>query len=42
MVLQDGGVLALPDYASALQALLDPVRAEEVRFARLLWHPARR
>jgi ATPase subunit of ABC transporter with duplicated ATPase domains len=32
----DGVVLALPDYRSALEALLDPARAHEVRLAKAL------
>jgi ATPase subunit of ABC transporter with duplicated ATPase domains len=39
MVLGDGSVLALPDYDSALQALLDPARATEVRLVQLLSAP---
>jgi ATPase subunit of ABC transporter with duplicated ATPase domains len=39
MVLGDGSVLALPDYDSALQALLDPARAAEVRLVQLLSAP---
>jgi hypothetical protein len=35
MALQDGGVLSLPSYDSALEALLDPERASEVRLATL-------
>jgi hypothetical protein len=37
---KDGSVLALPDYDSALHALLQPERAAEVRFAQLLSQPA--
>jgi ATPase subunit of ABC transporter with duplicated ATPase domains len=36
MVLHDGGVLAFPDYESALEALVDPEGAPEVRLAKLL------
>jgi ATPase subunit of ABC transporter with duplicated ATPase domains len=36
MVLHDGTVVALPDYDSALAALLDPVSAADVRLAKLL------
>ena len=36
MVLHDGGVLSLPSYDSALEALLDPGHAHEVRLAKLL------
>jgi ATPase subunit of ABC transporter with duplicated ATPase domains len=36
MIRHDGSVLALPDYESALQALLDPERAAAVRFAKTL------
>jgi ATPase subunit of ABC transporter with duplicated ATPase domains len=36
MLLHDGTVLALPDYESALAALLDPAAAEGVRFAKVL------
>jgi len=36
MVLHDGGVLSLPSYDSALEALLDPGRAHEVRLAKPL------
>ena len=36
MVLHDGGVLSFPSYESALEALLDPERAAEVRLAKLL------
>ena len=36
MVLHDGGVLSFPSYDSALQALIDPERAREVRLAKLL------
>jgi hypothetical protein len=36
MVLQDGGVLSFPSYESALEALLDPAGAPEVRLAKLL------
>ena len=36
MVLHDGGVLSFPSYDSALEALLDPARAPEVRLAKLL------
>jgi ATPase subunit of ABC transporter with duplicated ATPase domains len=36
MVLHDGGVLSLPSYDSALEALLDPAHALEVRLAKLL------
>jgi ATPase subunit of ABC transporter with duplicated ATPase domains len=36
MVLHDGLVLALPSYESALEALLDPDRAGEVRLAKVL------
>ena len=36
MVLHDGSVLALPDYDSATEALLDPERASRVRLAKRL------
>ena len=36
MVLHDGGVLSFPSYESALEALLDPDHAPEVRLAKLL------
>ena len=36
MVLHDGGVLAFPAYEPALEALVDPGRAAEVRLAKLL------
>jgi ATPase subunit of ABC transporter with duplicated ATPase domains len=36
MVLHDGGVLAFPSYEPALQALVDPERAAEVRLGKLL------
>jgi ATPase subunit of ABC transporter with duplicated ATPase domains len=36
MVLHDGGVLSFPSYDSALEALLDPEHAPEVRLAKLL------
>jgi ATPase subunit of ABC transporter with duplicated ATPase domains len=36
MVLHDGLVLSLPSYNSALQALIDPDRAAEVRLAKVL------
>jgi ATPase subunit of ABC transporter with duplicated ATPase domains len=36
MVLHDGTVLSLPSYESALEALLDPVRAADVRLAKPL------
>lgn len=36
MVLHDGGVLSFPDYDSALEAVLDPTRAPDVRLAKLL------
>jgi hypothetical protein len=36
MVLHDGTVLSLPEYDAALQALLDPARAAEVRLAKVL------
>jgi ATPase subunit of ABC transporter with duplicated ATPase domains len=36
MVLHDGGVLSFPSYESALEALLDPAGAAEVRLAKLL------
>jgi len=36
MVLHDGLVLSLPSYDSALQALIDPDRAAEVRLAKVL------
>jgi len=39
MLLQDGSVLAIPDYDAALQALLEPGRATEVRLAQLLSAP---
>jgi ATPase subunit of ABC transporter with duplicated ATPase domains len=41
MVLHDGSVVALPEYDSALQALLDPERATEVRLAQPLSQPGR-
>ncbi len=41
MVLHDGTVLALPDYDSASQALLDPDRAANVRLAKSLTGAAR-
>ena len=41
MVLHDGTVLALPDYDSASQALLDPDRAANVRLATSLTDAAR-
>jgi hypothetical protein len=36
MVLHDGVVLSFPSYDSALEALVDPVRAGEVRLAKPL------
>ena len=36
MVLHDGTVLALPDYGSALEALIDPAHAADVRLAKPL------
>jgi ATPase subunit of ABC transporter with duplicated ATPase domains len=36
MVLHDGGVLAFPSYDAALEALLDPAHAPDVRLAKLL------
>ncbi len=36
MVLHDGGVLSFPSYGSALEALVDPAHAPEVRLAKLL------
>jgi ATPase subunit of ABC transporter with duplicated ATPase domains len=36
MVLHDGTVLSLPSYESALEALIDPVHAAEVRLAKPL------
>jgi hypothetical protein len=36
MVLHDGSVLAYPSYESALQGLIDPVNAPDVRLAKLL------
>jgi ATPase subunit of ABC transporter with duplicated ATPase domains len=36
MVLHDGGVLAFPAYEPALEALVDPARAADVRLAKLL------
>jgi ATPase subunit of ABC transporter with duplicated ATPase domains len=36
MVLHDGAVLSFPSYESALEALLDPAGAAEVRLAKLL------
>ena len=36
MVLHDGAVLSLPSYDSALEALIDPDRAGEVRLAKVL------
>jgi ATPase subunit of ABC transporter with duplicated ATPase domains len=36
MILHDGSVLAFPAYEPALQALVDPVRAADVRLAKLL------
>jgi ATPase subunit of ABC transporter with duplicated ATPase domains len=36
MVLHDGAVLSLPSYDSALQALIDPTAAREVRLAKVL------
>jgi ATPase subunit of ABC transporter with duplicated ATPase domains len=36
MVLHDGAVLALPSYESALEALIDPERAGEVRLAKVI------
>ena len=36
MVLHDGAVVSFPSYDSALEALLDPARASEVRLAKVL------
>jgi ATPase subunit of ABC transporter with duplicated ATPase domains len=36
MVLHDGGVLSFPDYEPALEALVDPAHAADVRLAKLL------
>jgi ATPase subunit of ABC transporter with duplicated ATPase domains len=36
MVLHDGTVLALPDYESALEAIVQPARAGDVRLAKAL------
>jgi ATPase subunit of ABC transporter with duplicated ATPase domains len=36
MVLHDGGVLSFPDYGPALEALVDPAHAADVRLAKLL------
>jgi ATPase subunit of ABC transporter with duplicated ATPase domains len=36
MVLHDGGVLSFPSYDSALEALLNPAGASEIRLAKLL------
>jgi ATPase subunit of ABC transporter with duplicated ATPase domains len=36
MLLHDGTVLSLPDYDTALEALIDPDRATEVRLAKVL------
>ena len=36
MVLHDGAVLSLPSYDAALEALLDPAAANEVRLAKVL------
>jgi ATPase subunit of ABC transporter with duplicated ATPase domains len=36
MVLHDGSVLSYPSYESALQGLIDPVNAPDVRLAKLL------
>ncbi len=36
MVLHDGAVLSLPSYDSALEALIDPGRANQVRLAKVL------
>jgi ATPase subunit of ABC transporter with duplicated ATPase domains len=36
MVLHDGGVLSFPAYGPALEALVDPGRAADVRLAKLL------
>jgi ATPase subunit of ABC transporter with duplicated ATPase domains len=36
MVLHDGTVLSLPSYEVALEALIDPDRAAEVRLAKVL------
>ncbi len=36
MVLHDGSVLALPSYESALEALIDPAHASELRLVKLL------
>ena len=42
MVLHDGSVLAMTEYDSALEALLDPQRASELRLTKLLSQPTRR
>lgn len=36
MVLHDGGVLSFPSYESALEALVDPAGASDIRLAKLL------
>ena len=36
MVLHDGAVVSLPSYDSALEALLEPAHAAEVRLAKVL------
>jgi hypothetical protein len=36
MVLHDGGVLSFPAYEPALQGLVDPIGAADVRLAKLL------
>jgi hypothetical protein len=36
MVLHDGSVLSFPSYEAALEALLDPTNAPDVRLAKLL------
>ena len=36
MILYDGAVLSLPSYDSAIEALIDPDRAGDVRLAEVL------
>ena len=36
MVLHDGAVLSLPSYDSALEALIEPAEARDVRLAKVL------